>query len=289
MCQTKRTILDFECFKNKYLFKIEAKIFFTVFINSMNLTISFQQNYNPTFGAKNIPITELEILLQKDKSTAQIARKYGVTVKTVLNRIKEYGLQLPSERLKERFNNEALPLLEQGVSFANVRKLTGIKEQYCRNWVKNNSLLPQKVLFNKHLEELFNSNYTDEQIADILCVEVTTVKKRRGNLGLKRKNGRPANNVDWTMVFDMFKKGKTANQIAKELQISLKLLSNKIKELSGNTPKKMEIEFKRNFINECLSKGDSISVIAEKLNIRREPLYKFIQKYLPEWVNSRKI
>ncbi len=255
----------------------------------MNLTILPQQNYNPIFGTKNIPITELEMLLQKDKSTAQIARKYGVTVKTILNRIKESGLQLPSERLRERFNNEALPLLEQGVSFANIRKLTGIKEQYCRNWVKNNSLPSQKILFNNHLEELFNSNYTDEQIADILCVEVMTVKKRRGTLGLKRKNGRPANKIDWSIVLDMFKNGKTANQISKELQISLKLLSNKIKELSGTTPKKMEIEFKRNFINERLSKGDSVSTIAEKLNIRREPLYKFIQKYLPEWVNSKKI
>ena len=28
--------------------------------------------------------------------------------------------------------------------------------------------------------------------------------------------------------------------------------------------------------------------IAEKLNLRREPLYKFIQKFLPEWVTSRK-
>ena len=37
--------------------------------------------------------------------------------------------------------------------------------------------------------------------------------------------------------------------------------------------------------------GDTAQVgpqIAEKLNLRREPLYKFIQKFLPEWVTSRK-
>ena len=91
-----------------------ANLFFTGFINNM-LIISNQQNYNPLFGTKNIPRAELEMLLAKDKSSAQIARKFGVTTGTIMRKIREYGLQLPSEKLRERFYNEALPLLEQGV------------------------------------------------------------------------------------------------------------------------------------------------------------------------------
>ena len=34
--------------------------------------------------------------------------------------------------------------------------------------------------------------------------------------------------------------------------------------------------------------AENSKYIAEKLNLRREPLYKFIQKFLPEWVTSRK-
>lgn len=139
------------------------------------LIISNQQNYNPLFGTKNIPRAELEMLLAKDKSSAQIARKFGVTTGTIMRKIREYGLQLPSEKLRERFYNEALPLLEQGVSYANVRKLTGISEEYSRKWLKKNSYPSNKVLFAQHLEELYKQNYTDEQIADILYVEVSTI------------------------------------------------------------------------------------------------------------------
>ena len=60
-----------------------ANLFFTGFINNM-LIISNQQNYNPLFGTKNIPRAELEMLLAKDKSSAQIARKFGVTTGTIM-------------------------------------------------------------------------------------------------------------------------------------------------------------------------------------------------------------
>ena len=264
-----------------------ANLFFTGFINNM-LIISNQQNYNPLFGTKNIPRAELEMLLAKDKSSAQIARKFGVTTGTIMRKIREYGLQLPSEKLRERFYNEALPLLEQGVSYANVRKLTGISEEYSRKWLKKNSYPSNKVLFAQHLEELYKQNYTDEQIADILYVEASTIARRRGDLGLKRKLGRPQSNIDWQEILEMLKSGKTAPQIVKEFKISAKLLAEKIKEISGVTPKKIELEYRKNFVSNCLAKGDNISSIAEKLNLRREPLYKFIQKFLPEWVTSRK-
>lgn len=68
-----------------------------------------------------------------------------------------------------------LPLLEQGVPCAKVRKLTGISEEYSRKWLKKNSYPSNKVLFDQHLEELYKQNYTDEQIADILYVEASTI------------------------------------------------------------------------------------------------------------------
>ena len=248
-----------------------ANLFFTGFINNM-LIISNQQNYNPLFGTKNIPRAELEMLLAKDKSSAQIARKFGVTTGTIMRKIREYGLQLPSEKLRERFYNEALPLLEQGVSYANVRKLTGISEEYSRKWLKKNSYPSNKVLFAQHLEELYKQNYTDEQIADILYVEVSTIARRRGDLGLKRKLGRPQSNIDWQEILEMLKSGKTAPQIVKEFKISAKLLAEKIKEISGVTPKKIELEYRKNFVANCLAKGDNISSIAEKLNLSKEDI-----------------
>ena len=213
---------------------------------------------------------------------------FGVTTGTIMRKIREYGLQLPSEKHRELFYNEALPLLEQGVPCAKVRKLTGISEEYSRKWLKKNSYPSNKVLFDQHLEELYKQNYTDEQIADILYVEASTIARRRGDLGLKRKLGRPQSNIDWQEILEMLKNGKTAPQIVKEFKISAKLLAEKIKEISGVTPKKIELEYRKNFVANCLAKGDNISSIAEKLNLRREPLYKFIQKFLPEWVTSRK-
>ena len=170
------------------------------------LIISNQQNYNPLFGTKNIPRAELEMLLAKDKSSAQIARKFGVTTGTIMRKIREYGLQLPSEKHRELFYNEALPLL--GVPCAKVRKLTGISEEYSRKWLKKNSYPSNKVLFDQHLEELYKQNYTDEQIADILYVEASTIARRRGDLGLKRKLGRPQSNIDWQEILEMLKSGK---------------------------------------------------------------------------------
>lgn len=121
---------------------------------------------------------------------------------------------------------------------AKVRKLTGISEEYSRKWLKKNSYPSNKVLFDQHLEELYKQNYTDEQIADILYVEASTIARRRGDLGLKRKLGRPQSNIDWQEILEMLKSGKTAPQIVKEFKISAKLLAAKIKEISGVTPKK---------------------------------------------------
>lgn len=59
----------------------------------------------------------------------------------------------------------------------------------------------------------------------------------------------------------------------------LNCLQKKLKKISGVTPKKIELEYRKNFVANCLAKGDNISSIAEKLNLRREPLYKFIQNF----------
>lgn len=251
--------------------------------------INFQQNYNPAFGKLEITRAELEALLAKDKTIDQIARKYNVTSKSIFYYIKKFGLKLPSEKFRERFQNEALPLLEQGISYAKVRQLTGINEQFARKWFRKTSDASLKDLFNERLKELVKSNYTDDEIADILFVNIDTVKRKRYALGIKRQVGRRTLDVNWNEVLDALKNGKTVTQIIKEFSIPANIFTKKIKELTGGiTPKKIEQEYKINFIQACLEKGDSVTDIAEKLQVRREPLYKFIKDNLPEWVVKQK-
>lgn len=79
--------------------------------------------------------------------------------------------------------------------------------------------------------------------------------RRRGDLGLKRKLGRPQSNIDWQEILEMLKSGKTAPQIVKEFKISAKLLAEKIKEISGVTPKKIELEYEKILLPIALQKG----------------------------------
>ncbi len=70
------------------------------------LLISNQYNYNTAFGTKQIPRDELEALLKKDKTIAQIAKKFNVSTDTIRLRIKQYDFTLPSEKLRERYQNK---------------------------------------------------------------------------------------------------------------------------------------------------------------------------------------
>ena len=154
------------------------------------LLISNQYNYNTAFGTKQIPRDELEALLKKDKTIAQIAKKFNVSTDTIRLRIKQYDFTLPSEKLRERYQNEALPLIQQGVSFANVRKMTGISEEYCYQQMKKNKSVNPRQVRNEMIEKLYYEGKSDKQIGEIVSLHESTVKHirmKRGWVKFQRK------------------------------------------------------------------------------------------------------
>ena len=93
---------------------------------------------------------------------------------------------MPRERLQQQFEEQVLPLIEQGISPQNIYKLTGFNSYYVRKWqLAHNSETLTKIRHNR-IVELFNEHYTDEQIADILCMSELSIKVVRQKLGCKR-------------------------------------------------------------------------------------------------------
>ncbi len=150
------------------------------------LLISNQYNCSTVFGTKQISRAELEALLNKDKTVEQIARKYGTASSTIRAKIKKCGLQLPADKLRERYKSEALPLIQQGVSFSKVRKLTGISEEYCyQQMLKNKTVNPRQVR-NEKIRDLFYEGKSDAEIGEILSLHESSVKRSRLAQGLTR-------------------------------------------------------------------------------------------------------
>lgn len=252
------------------------------------MQIYFQQNNSPTFQAIDIPREQLEALLAKDKTIEQIARKLGASGKTIRSRIKEYNLQLPSEKLRERFQNEALPLIEQGLSTPAIRKLTGIPEGYIKMWKHNNNPSSFKEIREQRIIELFNQNKTDEDIADILCMSEATITRKRQKLGCHKTIGRPPQITSDIPILKELKNGATTQEIADKYNISAKTITEYLKKNEQITPKKIQIENKKNLIASYLSKGYSVKQVADELGENKGSIYNFMKRFLPEWIEHRK-
>lgn len=252
------------------------------------MQIYLQQNNFQTFQGANIsiPKAELENLLAKDKTIEQIARKFGVSGKTIRNRIAEYNLQLPSEKLRERFQNEAFPLLEQGIPAPVIRQLTGIPESYIKMWVQKNSYPSSKEIRDQRIVELFNLGKTDEEIADILCISEATIARKRQKKGCHKLNGRPAI-LKNTPVLDEIKSGASVEAVADKYKVSVSTIIKYVNKNNELTPKKLQIENKKSLIDGYLYKGYSISQIADELGEKKDSVYRFIQRHLPEWIGHR--
>lgn len=252
------------------------------------MQIYIQQSNPQSFQGANIPIpkAELENLLAKDKTIEQIARKFGVSGKTIRNRIAEYNLQLPSEKLRERFQNEALPLLEQGIPTPVIRQLTGIQENYIKMWIRKNSYPSSKEIRDQRIVELFNLGKTDEEIADILCISESTIAHKRQKKGCHKEIGRPSV-LKNTPVLDEIKSGVSVDDVAKKYKVSVSTITKYVNKNNELTPKKLQIENKKNLINDYLYQGHSVRQIAEELGEKKDSVYRFIQRHLPEWIGHR--
>ena len=247
----------------------------------MQITL-FQDKQTLCFYRKDIPAEEIQALLDNDKTVKQIAKKYGVSPKTIREKIKKYNLKLPSQKLRDCFEKEALPLIQQGISPINIRKITGLQQGYVYRKIREKSFLPRKELFNQQIIELYQKNCTDEEIAQALHVKVDTIQKRRTELGLGRNMGRPAKYTNITEILAELKNGTAVKTIIEKYNITKQTLYLKIKNLTGYSPKQIETEYRKQYIENCLKQGDDISTIASKINLTKKEINNFIKIHLKQ-------
>ena len=212
-------------------------------MNKLNFQNSnyFSNSANVSFGASKICVKQLKKLLQEDKNLKEIAAYFGVTVEAVRYQIKKHSLQMPRERLQQQFEEQVLPLIEQGISPQNIYKLTGFNSYYVRKWqLAHNSEALTKTRHNR-IVELFNEHYTDEQIADILCMSEVSVKGVRQKLGCKRLVYKY---VSKEKIEELIPLVSSMKELAKKLGLTTTTTRQRLKEYSLLTP--MEYAAKNN-------------------------------------------